>query len=146
MKFTLTGTLLILLLLTGPGQAADAIVYKSPSCGCCSSWVSHLRDNGYNVTAVDVEDVTPYKRQYGIPPRLGSCHTAVIEGYVIEGHVPAADISRLLGERPDILGLTVPGMPLGSPGMEMGNRIDPYQVLAIEKDGSTSVYSSYPQD
>jgi hypothetical protein len=123
--------------------AADVTVYKSPYCGCCTKWSAHLRDNGFNVTENKVKDVGLYKKRYGIPTALSSCHTAVIAGYVIEGHVPASDIRRLLLEKPDIRGLTVPGMASGSPGMEQG-RVDSYSVLAIRKDGTTYLYHSYP--
>jgi hypothetical protein len=122
----------------------DIIVYKSPACGCCTKWASHLRENGLSVTEVNVEDVSLYKRQYGVPSHLGACHTALAGDYVVEGHVPAVDILRLLEQRPDIEGLTVPGMPLGSPGMEMGDTVHPYEVLAIQKDGSVETFNSYP--
>jgi hypothetical protein len=97
------------------------------------------------VTEVNVDDVTPYKEKYSVPARIGSCHTAVIDGYVIEGHVPATDILSLLNKRPAVLGLTVPGMPLGSPGMEVGDRFQPYDVLLMNKDGSDEVYNSYTE-
>ncbi len=93
-------------------------VYKSRTCGCCQKWVEHVRSRGYQVTVSDVPDVTPVKRQLGVPSGASSCHTAVVGGYFIEGHVPAEDIARLLAEHPDIAGLAVPGMPMGSPGME----------------------------
>jgi hypothetical protein len=144
-------TFSLILLFCSPCWAAEddvnaIVVYKSPSCGCCGNWVSHLRQNGFNVTAVNVEDVSEHKTKYGIPPRLGACHTAVIDGYVVEGHVPAIDIHRLLSERPEVLGLTVPGMPLGSPGMEMGDSVQPFDVLAINKDGSVFIFNSYPKE
>lgn len=119
-------------------------VVKSRSCGCCGKWVDHVRNHAFAVTTEDVEDVSPFKQQAGITPRLASCHTAFVEGYVIEGHVPAADIQRLLAEKPDAIGLTVPGMPMGSPGMEIeGGHVDAYEVLLIERDGSTRVFSRY---
>ncbi len=120
----------------------EVTVYKSPTCGCCKLWVQHLEENGFKVTAYNVRDVTPYKIQNGLTPQLASCHTAVVDGYVIEGHVPAADIKRLLTERPQARGLVVPGMPMGSPGME-GPRSDPYDVLLLDRDGATSVYASH---
>lgn len=120
-------------------------VYKDPNCGCCSNWVAHLRDNGFSVTEVEVEDIAAYKEKYKVPAHLGSCHTAVIDSYVVEGHVPAADILKLLQDRPEITGLTVPGMPVGSPGMEVGDRKDPFDVMAINRDGSASKYNSYNQ-
>lgn len=122
-------------------QAADAVVYKSPACGCCSGWVEHLRANGFNVQTHDLSDVTPHKIRLGVPPRLGSCHTALIDGYVIEGHVPAQDIKRLLEERPDIAGLAVPGMPSGSPGMS--GPPQRYDVMSFEKNGDFKVYAQH---
>jgi len=117
-------------------------VYKSPTCGCCSKWVSHLQDNGFEVEAIDKNDMNSVKQGAGIPRKLASCHTAMIGGYIIEGHVPAADIKRLLEERPDVAGLTVPGMPMGSPGME-GHRKDNYEVLTFTRSGETKVFSRY---
>jgi len=142
---TLTSALLLACSIVWAAEEMhEVIVYKDPLCGCCSNWVSHLKDNNFSVTAIDVDNIATYKEKYGVPAHLGSCHTAVVNGYVIEGHVPAADISRLLKEKPDILGLTVPGMPVGAPGMEMGDRIDAFEVIAISKDGSTYTYTNYP--
>jgi hypothetical protein len=106
-------------------------------------WIDHLRANGFRVKPIDVEDKDVYRRRFGVPGELASCHTAMVDGYVIEGHVPAEDIKRFLSERPDVKGLAVAGMPAGSPGMD-GVRHDPYDVLIIQKDGSSSVFSSYP--
>ncbi|SFW10677.1 Uncharacterized conserved protein [Nitrosovibrio sp. Nv17] len=127
-----------------PAAAAPATVevYKSPTCGCCAKWVDHMRAHGFNVNVHDVGNEEARKRA-GISTGLGSCHTALVDGYAIEGHVPAQDIKRFLKERPRAIGLTAPGMPHGSPGME-GGRSDPYDVLLIDKQGGTSVYSSYP--
>ncbi|MDH5178134.1 MAG: DUF411 domain-containing protein [Gammaproteobacteria bacterium] len=128
----------------GSSQAQEITVYKSPTCGCCKKWITHLENNGFKVKAQDMQNVTPKKIEFGITPQTASCHTAVVDGYVIEGHVPAEDIKRLLKDKPkDVTGLTVPGMPVGSPGMEMGDRKDPYNVLAIGKDGRTSVYANH---
>lgn len=114
-------------------QAAPrVVVYKSPTCGCCTEWVAHMRANGFRVETQDVRDVTPYRMQYGVPEELSSCHTAVVDGYAIEGHVPAADIKRLLREKPRAKGLAVPGMPNGSPGMEQGGPPDPYVTVAFD--------------
>lgn len=122
----------------------SALVIKSPFCGCCSEWVTHLEQNGFQVRIQDVQDLRGVKESYGIPGSLESCHTAVIGSYVIEGHVPAADILRLLEEAPDAAGLAVPGMPIGSPGMEVpGTPADPYDVLLFYRGGDTEVYSSY---
>lgn len=118
-------------------------VYKNPSCGCCNAWIGHLGLNGFAVRATEVRDASEYRRRYGIPDALGSCHTARVDGYAIEGHVPAREIRRLLKERPDAIGLTVPGMPLGSPGMEQGGRVMPYDVLLIDRQGRTTVYARY---
>lgn len=117
-------------------------VWKSPDCGCCNEWIRHLRRNGFEVTVNDSgNDAT--RAAAGIPIALGSCHTAKVGGYAIEGHVPAREIRRLLKERPDAIGLTVPGMPIGSPGMEFGNKRDPYDVLLVQRGGATRVYQSY---
>lgn len=124
-----------------PAQAADVTVYKSPTCGCCKKWVSHLEKNGFSVEVHNQYDVSPIKAQYGVPRRLHSCHTAKVGGYVIEGHVPAEEITRLLEEKPQVTGLAVPGMPMGSPGME-GPRKDAYDVLTFHENGKTTIFSS----
>ncbi|MCU7812820.1 MAG: DUF411 domain-containing protein [Candidatus Thiodiazotropha sp. (ex Notomyrtea botanica)] len=120
--------------------AADLVVYKSPTCGCCAAWISHMEQNGHQVKVHDRNDLPTIKRQFGVPEHLQSCHTAMVEGYVIEGHVPAEDVERLLKERPAVNGLTVPGMPMGSPGME-GHRKDPYDVLTFKRNGNTDVFA-----
>lgn len=120
-------------------------VWKDPNCGCCGDWITHLEGNGFSVRIHDVGNTAARKR-LGIPEKLGSCHTALVGGYAIEGHVPAREIHRLLKEKPQAIGLTVPGMPVGSPGMDgpaYGGRLDPYDVLLITKDGSTRSYQSY---
>ncbi len=123
------------------GQAANPTitVYKSATCGCCNGWVDHLEQAGYAVETEDRNDMLAVKEQLGVARELGSCHTAVIEGYVIEGHVPGDVIARLLSERPDIAGLAVPGMPIGSPGME-GPNPQPYEILAFDEAGNVSVF------
>ncbi|MEE3319911.1 MAG: DUF411 domain-containing protein [Pseudomonadota bacterium] len=118
-------------------------VYKSPTCGCCGDWVDHMKENGYTVEVHDTDNMQAIKEKAGILPGGGSCHTAFIDGYVIEGHVPASDVDRLLAERPQGKGLTVPGMPVGSPGMEMGDRVDTYDVLLFDEDGM-AVFSHHP--
>lgn len=115
-------------------------VYKSPSCGCCAKWVEHLRANGFAPTVRDMEDLSEVKATFGVPSALQSCHTASVGQYVIEGHVPADLIRRMLRERPKIAGLAVPGMVTGSPGME-GGRAEPYDVVAFDRAGHTSVYA-----
>jgi hypothetical protein len=124
----------------GAAKAGEITVYKSPYCGCCGGWVKHMRANGFAVTVLDVEDVDPIKARHGVPERLASCHTALVDGYVIEGHVPADVIKRFLAERPDALGLAAPGMPGGSPGMEGAER-EPYDVVMFDRQGGTSVYA-----
>ena len=126
-----------------PAQAATfpVTVYKSPTCGCCAKWNDHMRASGFAVTSTDMPDVTPLKDKHGVPAKTRSCHTALVGGYVIEGHVPAAEIQRLLKEKPKVAGLAVPGMPIGSPGME-GPNARPYDVLTFDKTGKTAVYST----
>ncbi len=128
---------------TAAGELPSVTVYKSPTCGCCSKWVDHLQDNGFAVKTTDMRDVRPMKNRLGVPETLASCHTAVVGGYVVEGHVPASDIKRLLQQQPDVSGLSVPGMPVGSPGMEQGDRVDPYRVVAFSTTGKTSVFNTY---
>ncbi|HEY9516833.1 MAG TPA: DUF411 domain-containing protein [Gemmatimonadaceae bacterium] len=115
-------------------------VYKDPSCGCCTKWIDHLRAHGFAVTARDMDDMDEVKATFGVPGKLQSCHTATLGSYVVEGHVPADVIQKMLKERPKILGLAVPGMPVGSPGME-GGRAQHYDVVAFERNGKTSVYA-----
>ncbi len=131
------------ILMQSVSAETEMTVYKSATCGCCNKWVKHMEDNGFQVKAVDVLDVNIVKQQYGISYEHASCHTAVVNGYVIEGHVPALDVKRLLSEKPDVLGLSVPGMPVGSPGMEMGDRVDHYSVIAIDKEGNGRVFNQY---
>lgn len=128
--------------ISGSVYAAEFTVYKSPLCGCCSKWVDHLKANGHTVVTNDVENLDMIKKMAGIPERLQSCHTAMVDGYVIEGHVPTKDIKRLLAERPKAKGLAVPGMPTGSPGME-GGAPDKYDVKLFKTDGSENVYARY---
>jgi hypothetical protein len=119
-------------------------VYKSPTCGCCSKWVDHLKAAGLTVRTTDTDTVDALKNKHGVPRQVRSCHTALVGGYVIEGHVPVADVQRLLKERPAIAGIGVPGMPIGSPGMEVaGMKAQPYDVIAFGRDGSTRVFASH---
>ena len=120
----------------------EMTVYKSPTCGCCTAWVDHVKQAGFRVTVVDTTNLEPIKARYGILPGQGSCHTAIVGGYVIEGHVPAPDIHRLLALQPEITGLAVPGMPVGSPGME-GPMPQRYDVLAFTRDGSSRVWAKH---
>ncbi len=131
---------------TGAAQevgAREIIVYKTAACGCCSNWVEYVKRHGFTVKTEDVTDLTAIKVEHGVPPGMQSCHTALVDGYVIEGHVPVESIQRMLEERPDIAGLAVPGMPTGSPGMEVpGQPADSYDVIAFDRAGNTSVYES----
>jgi hypothetical protein len=144
----LAGTALI---ATAGSRSASAAtpeiqVWKTPTCGCCKDWIRHLQDNGFAVRAIDVPDTAPIRSRAGIPARLGSCHTALVDSYAIEGHVPAREIQRLLRERPKAVGITVPGMPIGSPGMDgpaYGNVQQAYDVLLVRADGSTQVFARY---
>ena len=126
------------------GAAPAVLVFKNPSCGCCGAWVEHLQAAGFSVSVREVEDTAPVRRKLGLPEKYGSCHTATVAGYVLEGHVPAADVKRLLATKPVALGLAVPGMPVGSPGMEVGDRVDPYVVLLVDRAGQSTVFSRYP--
>jgi hypothetical protein len=117
-------------------------VYKSATCGCCTEWVKHLKANGFTVKAQNVANPSDYREKAGIPDELGSCHTGMVQGYALEGHVPASEIKRLLAEKPKAKGLAVPAMPMGSPGME-GHRKDPYDVLLVHANGRTSTYKHY---
>ena len=131
-------------LLAGPAFAAGDVieVYKSPTCGCCTKWIEHLRANGFEVKAHDVDDITVSRAKLGVPASLGSCHSARVGGYLIEGHVPAKDIQRLLKERPRAAGLAVPAMPRGSPGMESDIK-DAYDVLLFQPNGRYAVFQRY---
>lgn len=129
-----------------PGKP-QVLVWKDPNCGCCNDWIRHLQENGFDVRAFDTGNIAA-RRRLGMPEPFGSCHTAQVGGYVIEGHVPATDIHRLLQEKPSAIGLSVPRMPIGSPGMdgpEYGGRKDPYDVLLVQRDGTSRVYASYHQ-
>jgi hypothetical protein len=120
-----------------PAKAAELKIYKSPYCGCCGAWVDHVRTSGLKVVVQETEDVTPIAMKLGVPDAMRSCHTAVIDGYFVEGHVPVTDIRKLLRERPKARGIAVPGMPIGSPGMEQGNRRDAYDTQLVMHDGSS---------
>lgn len=122
-------------------------VFKSATCACCSAWIKHMTDNGFDASTEDLASgaLARVKRTAGIGPKHASCHTAKIEGYSIEGHVPAEDVRRLLAEKPDAVGLSVPGMPIGSPGMEAGETREPYEVLLIKRDGTSEVWSKQNQ-
>jgi len=126
-------------------RSPEVQVFKSPYCGCCGAWVDHMRAAGFAVNVTEVADTTAARKRLGVPDRFGSCHTATVEGYVLEGHVPAPEVRRLLSTRPKAVGLAVPSMPPGSPGMEAGARKDPYQVLLVDASGGATVFASYPK-
>jgi hypothetical protein len=117
-------------------------VYKSPTCGCCAKWVDYMQASGFTSAVTNMPDVTPIKIKHGVTPRLASCHTTLVGGYVIEGHVPVEDVRRLLKEKPAVVGLAAPGMPAGSPGMDVPNS-PPYDVLAFDKSGATRVFATH---
>jgi hypothetical protein len=124
---------------------ATMTVYSSPTCGCCAKWVTHLEENGFSVEHIKTEQLGAKKAELGIPRSLSSCHTGVIGDYVVEGHVPAEQVKRLLAESPDVEGISVPGMPIGSPGMERGDTREPYDVIAF-RDDQAGVFASYHKD
>ncbi|AYC34381.1 DUF411 domain-containing protein [Pseudomonas cavernae] len=137
---------LLTTLLTGLAQAAEPPsidVHRDANCGCCKAWISHLQANGFQVNDHVETDMSAVKTRLGVPHSLGSCHTGVIDGKFVEGHVPAADILKLR-QRPDLLGAAVPGMPMGSPGMEMNGRQDAYQVIGLGRNGQQQVLADYP--
>ncbi|MBR8836028.1 MAG: DUF411 domain-containing protein [Stigonema ocellatum SAG 48.90 = DSM 106950] len=126
------------------GTAPSAIVYRSPECSCCGGWIDHLKTQGFEIKDFPTPDIEIVKQKYNVPDNLTSCHTAIVNGYVIEGHVPADDIKRLLQEKPNVLGLSVPQMPVGTPGMEIGNRKDPYTVFSFDPKSRVAVFNEYP--
>ena len=139
----LVATPLAIASLAAPAAAAVINVVKTASCGCCGKWVEHMKKAGHDVRVTNVEDVTPTARRLGVPDDLRSCHTSSVGGYAIEGHVPAADIARLLREKPKAAGLSVPGMVAGSPGMEMGSNKPPYQIIIFTRDGKRKVFAQH---
>ena len=145
MKALLAGVTLPLLPAGVVAAAKPQItMYKTAGCGCCKDWIVHLEQNGFTVVAHDVPGTGPYRERYGVPRALASCHTAVIDGYAIEGHVPAEEIKRLIAEKPKARGLSVPGMPVGSPGMELdGERRDAFDVVLFDDAGGRQVYRHY---
>jgi hypothetical protein len=134
-------------LMSGTSDAQSVVVFKTPTCGCCGSWVDHLRDSGFEVDVRDLDNLSAIKAQYGVPQAMRTCHTALVDGYVVEGHVPARFVTKLLDERPDIAGIAVPGMPIGSPGMEVpGTPNAAYDVLAFNTSGKTAVFGHVEGD
>ncbi len=118
-------------------------VYRSPSCGCCGGWIAHMKKHGFEITDIKTDNIEAIKQKYNLPQDLASCHTAIINGYVMEGHIPADDIKRFLKEKPKMKGLAVPAMPIGTPGMESGKIKQPFAVLAFNKEGETKVFNRY---
>ena len=127
---------------SAPADSTTVTVYQSPTCPCCKKWVTHMKEAGFNVVSIHRNDMNAVKQAHGVSSNLGSCHTATVGGYVVEGHVPAADVKRLLAERPAVVGLAVPGMPMGSPGME-GVYSEKYDVIAFDRSGGRSVFASH---
>lgn len=140
-----SGLALLAALVAAPALAAgeEVVMYKDPNCGCCGKWAEHMRANGFTVKEVKSTAMGAVKREAGVTPALGSCHTAKVGGYVVEGHVPAADVRRLLAEKPKVVGLSAPGMPMGSPGMEGPYPADRYDVVAFDAQGRTQVFASH---
>ena len=146
-RFAVAATVLAIgvtagVLVTAQSAAPTIVVYKTPTCGCCTKWVEHLQANGFTVMAQNRDDLSPIRAQHGVPQKVLSCHTALVGSYVVEGHVPAADVHKLLKEKPAVKGIAVPGMPLGSPGMESPTP-QRYDTLAFTADGRTSVFAKH---
>ena len=131
------------------GHAEEAVsdkeitVYRSPTCSCCGKWIEHVKQNHFVVKDIISDDMQAIKQKYGVPGELASCHTAVVDGYVVEGHVPAVDIQKLLETKPEVVGISAPGMPMGSPGMEMGDRADDFAVVSFDKAGNVKVFAEH---
>jgi hypothetical protein len=139
-------TILFLALITSSVFAMEGktmTVYKSPSCGCCSKWVDIMKSKGFEVKTIETNEVNTIKQKAGLQAGQTSCHTAFVDGYVVEGHVDYSAVKKMLDEKPNIIGITVPGMPIGSPGMEQGNTKQAYNVLSVNKDGSIGVYEAH---
>ena len=139
-------TILSLMLITSSIFAMEGktmTVYKSPSCGCCSDWIDIMKTKGFKIDVIETNEVNNIKQKAGLQAGQTSCHTAFVDGYVIEGHVDYSAVKKMLVEKPNILGITVPGMPIGSPGMEQGNTKQAYNILYVNKDGSTGVYEAH---
>ena len=146
MLYKLAFATLLMLGAAALAQAADQVdVYRSDGCDCCGKWAEHLKKSGFKVRLQNLSSsrLSRLKTDAGVRPEYASCHTAKVQGYYIEGHVPAEDVKRLLKERPEAIGLSVPGMPIGSPGMEVGDTKQPYQVLLLKRDGTTEVYAKH---
>jgi hypothetical protein len=142
-------TCLLVISVSGSAESADGdkpieiVVYRSPSCGCCGKWLEHLKENNFNVEDIVTNDVQAIKDKYGVVREMASCHTAIVDGYVVEGHVPASDIKTLLKTKTKVAGIAVPGMPSGTPGMEMGGNKEPYNVMSFDREKHYQVFNSY---
>lgn len=144
MRRTLFGAIAFAAMFVGSAaHAATMTVFKSPSCGCCAKWVEHVEQHGFKVTVVPTADMMALKEKLGVPGQAISCHTTKVGNYIVEGHVPAADIKRMLAQKPKARGIAVAGMPMGSPGMEHGNHRQPYATLLIKHDGTTSIFAQH---
>lgn len=130
-------------LVSSAANAVELTVHKSPYCGCCAKWIEHVQRHGFTVKVIDTEDLAAVKRRLGVPDTMASCHTSVVGGYFVEGHVPAADIKRLLAQKPKAAGIAVPGMPLGAPGMELDGQTQPYATMLVAKDRRTSIFARH---
>ncbi len=131
---------------TETAKPVDIVVYRSPTCGCCEKWLAHLKQNNFNIQDIVTDNVQAIKDKYGVPQEMASCHTAIVDGYVVEGHVPAKDILALLKTKPKVIGVSVPGMPKGTPGMEMGGAKDPYDVVSFDRDKRFEIFSNHKKD
>lgn len=129
--------------VSSAANAAQLTVHKSPYCGCCAKWIEHVQKQGFTVKVVETEDMASVKKRLGVPDKMASCHTTQAGGYFIEGHVPAADIKRLLAQKPRAAGIAVPGMPAGSPGMDMGGQRQPYATILVQRDGKTKLFAQH---
>lgn len=142
-KTTLAALGAALMLVGTAANAATMTVMKSPTCGCCAKWIEHVKAHGFTVKVIETNDIMTAKKRAGVPDALASCHTTLVNGYVVEGHVPAADIKRLLASKPKARGIAVPGMPMGSPGMEHGGHVEAYQTILFTADGKTRVFARH---
>lgn len=140
----MVGVLVSLASCASAAEATAIHVYKTPTCGCCTAWVKYLRAHGFEVQVTDLDDVTPMAMKLGVPANLRSCHTAKVGGYFVEGHVPAADIRKLLKDRPRAAGIAVPGMPVGSPGMDQGGQSGSFETLLVNRQGGVRRFAAHP--
>lgn len=126
-----------------PSETQAITVYRSPACSCCGAWIEHMQQNGFQIKEIKTDEIETVKEKYNLPQDLASCHTAIIDGYVMEGHIPANDIKQFLQQKPTLAGLAVPGMPVGTPGMEVGNKKQPFAVVSFDNKGKVKVFKEY---